>query len=174
MKARTEAKTQGGERSLLYVAIGALAWAAMDAFVFGQGMVALGVCVAAVVWFLPRAAWAWKDDDRDLMKLRLAKAAVVLVAGLAALAFVRIDNAMARDKADQVIKAVETYKQQKGRYPARLEDAMPSVPSPRIALLGNRFWYASSPLGHSLTYATMPPFGRRMYSFEERRWHSLD
>jgi hypothetical protein len=85
---------------------------------------------------------------------------------------------MARDRAESLIVAVERFQAQHGRYPERLEEMVPElvaeIPRAKYVVIADRFRYFKSGSRHSLMYVEMPPFGRRIYTFEDRKWTTLD
>ena len=164
------------EWSLLLVAIWTLAWAMADALVFGQGAIAFILCVAGVLYFPPRAIAARRDGAR--FKLRLSKAAISAIAGFAALGIIVYGNVIARERAEGLIVAVEQYYAKQGRYPGRLEELVPAIipaiPRAKYVIVADRFQYSVSGSRHSLMYVVVPPYGRRIYSFEERKWTDVN
>ena len=164
------------ERSLIFVVIVTLTWGMIDAFFLGQGVIAIVLCVAGVLYFLPRAIAARHDGAQ--FKLRLSKAAITSVAGFAALGIIVYGNVIARDRAETLIVAVDQFYLKHGRYPARLEEVVPEfiseIPAAKYVGLADKFRYSVSGSHHSLQYTVVPPFGRSIYTFEDRKWTSLD
>jgi hypothetical protein len=111
-----------------------------------------------------------------------------LVLGNAAL-----QSRIAQANAERIIRVAEEYRAAVGTYPAKLADLtpryLPSVPRAKYTLgpFGD-FWYISTTPSdphraivarvasdrHVLMWVALPPFGRRVYVFEEARWGSLD
>ncbi len=88
---------------------------------------------------------------------------------------------IAATRAQALISACKAYRAQRGEFPDRLEDLVPgfipAVPRANYTLWGAfRYWNGSQTKepDHVLTYVVFPPFGRRLYHFEEDRWSSLD
>lgn len=85
---------------------------------------------------------------------------------------------MARESAGSLIVAVEQFHAKHGRYPERLEEMVPEfvaeIPRAKYVVIADRFRYSRSDSRHSLMYVEMPPFGRRIYTFEDRKWTTLD
>jgi hypothetical protein len=142
-------------------------------------LIALVLCAVAILYLLPRALFAWRD--RALLKLRLAKAGITLVAGIAALGAIRHGNEVAAERAERIVAAVQNYRLQRGRYPERLDQLVPTylaeIPPAKDLLLGGpmrEFNYWASDSGHTLMYVVLPPFGHRLYDFERERWNYLD
>lgn len=168
--------TNKRERSLTFVATMAVSWALADALIFGQGLIGFILCLLGVLSFLPRALAVYRE--RPLFSVRLGKASVVLVSGAAAIASIFYGNQLTEERANTIVAAVEQYNAKNGRYPERLSDLapefLPAVPAPRFAMMKGNFRYMTLKSGHSLMYVEIPPFGRRMYTFEEKRWSSFD
>lgn len=164
------------ERSLAFVVITVLSWAIIDSFLFGQGVISVVLCIAGVLYFLPRAIAVRRDETR--FKLRLSKAIITTVAGLAAMGIIVYGNVMARERAEKLIAAIEQYHAKHGRYPKRLEEVapvfIPEIPVAKYVLIADKFSYFVSDSRHSLMYVFAPPFGRHIYTFEERKWTTLD
>jgi hypothetical protein len=164
------------ERSLIFVAIAALTWGMLDAFFFGQAGISIVLCVAGVLYFPLRALQARKDGAR--LKLRLSEAAVTSIMGFAALGIIVYGNVIARERAETLIVAVEQFHAKHGRYPKRLEEVVPvfisEIPRAKYVALAEKFRYFVSDSRHSLMYVEIPPFGRRIYTFEDRKWMTLD
>jgi hypothetical protein len=84
----------------------------------------------------------------------------------------------ARVNADRVIAACRSYESAHGRLPDRLQDLvpafLPAVPRAKHTGMYGAFTYFSSAESHTLMYVAFPPFGRRLYHFEERRWGVRD
>jgi hypothetical protein len=164
------------ERGLIFVVTAALFWGMSDALFFGQGVISVILCIAGVLYFPLRAIAA--RQDRARFKLRLSKAAITSVAGFAAMGTIVYGNVMAGERAEKLVVAVEQFYAKQGRYPERLEELVPEfipeIPRAKYQELAGKFRYSASGSRHSLMYVVMPPFGRRIYTFEDRKWTTLD
>lgn len=167
---------QKADRGVRVVAITAVVLALIDALFFAQGVLALALCLAGFLYYLPRAIGAY--PDRRLFRVRAIKAGATVAAGSAAIATIVILNAIAEDRAKEVIVAIEAYKATSGAYPAKLEQLvpayLPAVPQAKPAGMMRAFDYYASDADHTLMYTVVPPFGRRLYHFERQRWSALD
>jgi len=89
-----------------------------------------------------------------------------------------LNNRLAQRRAEHVIGAVHQHRSKYGRYPARLSDVAPefisSIPKAKVALAFNEFTYLFYGDRPMLMYVAIPPFARRIYSFDSGRWGSLD
>jgi hypothetical protein len=165
-------------RALRRSAVTAGAIALLDALVFNQGFVSLGVVLVALLVLLPRALWVWRD--RPLCQLRLATAWVYLATALLAVGFVKLNNRTGRARAQALVRACEEFKAKHQHYPETLEalvpEFIPHVPAPKwvSCLSPNAFSYSSAPGQHRLEYVAIPPFGKVGYVFEEGRWRFRD
>ena len=89
-----------------------------------------------------------------------------------------MNNKSAASRADLVIAAVESYKEDSGAYPEGLKSLVPKylgkIPKARYGSMWNRFNYIYSDSGPTLMYTAFPPYGRRIYYFEGGKWNSID
>jgi len=164
------------DRSAPLVTVIAAALAMCDAFFFGQGVFAMLLCLAGLLYYVPRAIGA--RPDPALFRLRVIKAAVVTFSGVAAIAVIVTFNNIAEDRAREVIAAAESFKARFGRYPEKLDELVPlfmaEVPMAKPAGAMRAFDYRMLDGEHTLMYTVVPPFGRKIYTFERQRWSALD
>ena len=99
------------------------------------------------------------------------------------LALVAGNNAIqlkiAEASAPRVVAACEQYHAANGRYPKNLDelvpDYMPSVPPAKYCLgPWGRFVYFFNEGKPLLVWYVVPPYYRRIYDFETRRWRYID
>lgn len=141
-----------------------------------QGFLVTAVLCGAVVLLVPRALLAWRRPE--VLRLRLFRATVYLVVCPVALGHVMWNNRLAAERANQIIAACRQYEAAHQRPPARLEELvprfLPAVPEPRsLTLNTSPFWYVADPKHpgrYLLIYTSVPPFGKRTYSFAENQW----
>lgn len=173
---RSRTLPPAAERSLMFVLIVALAWGMIDAYFFGQGLISIILLICGVFHFLPRAIAV--REDSGLFRLCLSKAVIVSIAGLAALGAIVYGNMVARERAETLVVAVEQFHAKHGRYPERLEEVVPvfiaEIPKAKYVLTAETFRYFSKDSSHWLMYVEVPPFGRRIYTFEDHKWTYLD
>ena len=145
----------------------------IDAFVLNQGVLASVICLSIVLIMLINNIRYRKDFKKRLIIMGIYAAGAVLTIGV-----IRFNNSMARQHAEIIIQACGQYWNQKGGFPDRLEDLVPDylkqVPRAKYAFSNNRFIYRSRPDSHTLMYVAFPPFGRKIYSFENRKWGQID
>ena len=95
--------------------------------------------------------------------------------------FVLANNAaqarVAEARSHRVVAACEAYRTVNGKFPEKLDDLvpqyMPYVPSARYCPgPWSQFLYFNSG-SPSLLWYIFPPYGRKIYDFETRRWHYM-
>ena len=148
-----------------------LAW---DAVLSGSFLTSYLVCP---IWFLVSVIKnAIQRPGWRLALLRIAVPALTL--GLV------FGNSMlqceiAEANAERIIKACEEFRAANGKYPGTLEDLVPgylkSVPRAKYCLMFGEFRYWNGEqVPAMLEWCKIPPFGRKIYHFEDRRWGYLD
>jgi len=167
---------QKPDRGVRFVAIVAISLGVIDGVVFAQGVFAMLLCLAGFLYYLPRAIGA--RPDPALFRLRMIKAAATVGAGAAAIIVIVASNFVAERRAREMVVAVETFKTKIGRYPEELDELvplfLPAVPNARPVGMMNNFQYRAAQGEHVLIYTVVPPFGRKLYTFERQRWSALD
>ncbi|MFH1136326.1 MAG: hypothetical protein V1816_09625 [Pseudomonadota bacterium] len=147
----------------------------VDGFVLNSVIVSL-VLLLALPFLLIRALWAVKRPP--VLKKRLLGAGVLLMAIIICLGAIQLNAAAGRAGAESIIAACEKFRTDHGRYPDKLEDLTPAylerIPRPNYTILLNRYFYLARPDRHWIFFAIMPPFGRAVYSLEEKEWSYPD
>jgi len=150
----------------------------VDLGYFGQGVFSLFAAVIGLIILVPASLWSLIRGQRPLAASRAARAALYLLLGAATVGAMQFHAYTARVNADRVIAACRSYEKANGKLPEKLPDLVPAFLSgiPRAKYTGTygEFVYLSSPTSHTLLYVALPPFGRRLYHFEQGRWSSLD
>jgi len=150
----------------------------IDLGYIGQGGIALIVAVLGTLLLSLGCAWSLIRGRRPLAVSRAIRGGLYVLLGAAAVGAMALHARTGRINADRVIEACRSYERANGKLPDRLEDLvpdfLPSIPRARYTGMFREFMYWSTGEGHTLLYVTVPPFGRRLYHFEERRWSSLD
>jgi len=156
--------------------LGAVMVFVTDAFFLNQGVLALVTVVGALLVLLPMAWWAYRCEETALAKLRTWRAGLFLAAGTAVLLANGLNNGLAQRRAKVIVEACERFKDSRLHYPERLQelvpDFLPQVPKAKLALMYSDFRYRPSAGRHVLSWVVFPPYGRRFYNFEEKRWAS--
>jgi hypothetical protein len=150
----------------------------VDLGFMGQGVFSMLVAVVGVTVLMLGCAWSFIRGQRPRAASRAARAALYFLLGAATFGAMRFHAETARVNADRVIAACRSYESAHGRLPQRLQDLvpafLPAVPRAKHTGMYGEFMYLSSPASHTLIYVAFPPFGRRLYHFEESRWGVLD
>jgi hypothetical protein len=79
--------------------------------------------------------------------------------------------------APRIVKACEAFHVDNGTFPRSLDELVPrymqSIPRAKYCAIYGEFIYLNygSPM---LIWYAVPPFGRMVYSFNERRWNYID
>ena len=176
-KATTDStQDQEKRKSLKWVLLWAGALIIIDAFVFSQGILSGFIGSWILLVALPRAVFFTKGPE--LKRYRLRRAAVFIGAATLVFAYTFGNNQIAEKRAETLIIAVKSFKEKHHRYPEKLEELTPDfidrVPKAKDTLMFNAFFYNSTSEDHVLFYVTMPPFGRKVYSFERDEWFTMD
>lgn len=164
------------KRGLKSSAITASAIFVVDAFVLNQGALA-GITILYVIFYLiPKAVYCFfKGLD---WRFELRQSGLFLLASLMVFAANHYNNQLAYYRANELIVKIQLYKKDTGQYPKKLDAMIPkyisAVPVPKFTLAFNDFLYRENNNQPFLLYATMPPFGRRMYFFERQAWSDVD
>jgi hypothetical protein len=146
----------------------------------GQGLFSLLVGVGGVALLTMRALWAAvRGGSSALIRARTMRAGIYLVLAVATVATMRFHATTAENHAAQVIEACRAYEARHGKLPDRLaqlvSEFLPAVPRAKYTLQWGEFDYRTSEnTTHTLMYVALPPFGRRLYHFEQARWSQLD
>jgi hypothetical protein len=147
--------------------IGAFLLLAFDAL-YGTFLSA-GICP---IWFLVSLVKAIKKRPGwviGLSRIVIPVLALTIVAGNAAL-----QSKIANANAERIIAACEQFRAATGKYPDQLDELVPkylnSIPRARYALMFSDFRYRNLDGNHQLLWDERPPFGRRIYDLEHRKW----
>jgi hypothetical protein len=155
----------------------------MDAIVMGQGFLSVPVVFVAIVVQLGLAARHTVLRNWREALLHVAACAIYALTFLLVWTYILTNRNMAARRADALIAACDAYDAKHGRYPDRLEELIPEfvdrIPRARYVVMWGEFDYYAFPTEgaerhHTLKYVVVPPFGRRLYHLEERRWSYLD
>ncbi len=145
---------------------------ALDVACSGSFLLSLFGCP---IWFLGCLLKGMEDRvGWRRISLRMAIPAVTLGLAWAGNA-VQIKIAEANSR--RIIAACERFQAANGAFPRTLDevvpDQLPSVPRAKYCLAYGEFLYFNygSPM---LGWYVVPPFGRRTYDFETRRWSYVD
>jgi len=153
---------------------GAVVLLLWDAAFAGACMASFLVCP---IWFV--VSLARSAIKRPGWRLALARAAIPVLTLALALANDAVQSRVAESNARRVIAACEAYREANGGYPKGLDELAPRYPPsvpPAKHCLGpwNRFRYFYGENHSSLFWYVLPPYGRKIWNFEDRRWSYLD
>ncbi|MEI8173571.1 MAG: hypothetical protein WCH07_08835 [Deltaproteobacteria bacterium] len=148
----------------------------IDAFVLNQGILSLVILFIAIPFMVVRAIK--KREDSVLLKKRLIIMGIYVTMVVLVFASNHLNNVIAKNRADVIIKACEQYKLMKGVYPPKLSVLVPvflkKIPTAKYTFSSDQFRYFVSANHHQLMFTAIPPFGRSYYVLEEKRWGSID
>lgn len=147
--------------------IGAFILLAVDAFC--GTFISAGVCP---IWFLVSLVKAIKKRPGwgiGLSRIVIPVLVLAIVSGNAAL-----QSTITNTNAERIIAACEQFRAATGKYPDQMHELVPrylsSIPRARHALMFSDFRYRSLEGNHQLMWDERPPFGRKIYDFEQRKW----
>jgi hypothetical protein len=166
-------------RNLLVHAVAAILLYGVDALVFSQGV------IAGIVTFVMVALGTIHGARRLIGGHRHFRhgLSIIVIYGVmmaSVVVTIRVNNRLARRRADGIVAALKLYKSMTGDYPVRLTelvpDYMPAVPQAKYTLMFNEFTYHYDRTKHEgfLMYTALPPFGRQTYWLDTDTWGYLD
>ncbi len=147
-------------------------------FLDGLGVFAFLIGAILILVYLPRSFLAKKYAA--CRKERMIRFAIYLSAVVVILGLIPINKQIAEERAERIIAAVENYKAANGKYPDRLDQLAPQfiaeIPTKaRISFADIGFRYHAGSEGRpTLMYLAMPPYYRRVYSFQTKSWGFID
>jgi hypothetical protein len=163
------AKSQPDLRSSLAIACLLIA---LDAAFTGSYLLSLLCCP---VWTIHSIFTSVRERaSKSIILLKVAIPALTLGVVLANnVVQVRI----AEMNAERIVSACEAFRVSCGEYPTSLDELvpryLPSVPRAKYCLAFGNFFYSSGRRPR-LVWCVTPPFHRRIYDFEMRRWSYID
>jgi hypothetical protein len=168
-------------RSLRFHAIAAAVIYVLNAFYLGQGLIAFLVMIIFILIGLGQTLVKALRGQRILMT-PLRNMAIYAICFVAVVSTIRINNEIAKSRADKVISAVKQYKAKYQRYPETLQtmvpEFLPSVPLAKYTLLFNdlKYWRQEYKIDEqlhenaTLLYVEVPPSAQSIFNFEENQW----
>ena len=163
-------------KSLRGSVITALCLLVLDAFVLGQGAIAIITLVAVAFWFIPKTLFAWKR--KEMLATWVLKVIIYSVMAVTILTANAVNNHLAKTRSERLIIAVTKYKAQYQRYPYTLNELVPEllteIPKAKYTFLFNNFVYTNMEGHATLMYFDFPPFGRPYYDFNKQEWGHID
>ena len=148
----------------------------IDALFFNQGIIAAIALFIVVFWLIPKSIFLWLK--KQSVKPQLYKCLIYFLMAIFILAANYLNNQLAASRANQIIAAVEKFKVVNHRYPKKLTELAPeyieAIPTAKYAVFGNGFFYSSRGDDAFIGYVVIPPFGRRIYDFNSKKWGQID
>ena len=149
----------------------------LDALLVGLPSLGTFLCVVFMLTNFVAFLWRRKGDRAIVVKYGIRSLALCLTV-IAILGTFMFNRHLGHVNARLIIKAVEDYRSEQGKYPERLEDLvpqfLPKVPHSAIRLTSTKYYYLYHKGYHSLMWSEAPPFGRRTYQFETKEWSHID
>ena len=148
----------------------------LDALVLGQGFVALGLSLLVTLWLLPK--WLLLRATRQSGRATARWSVSLGLCAVAIMLTINFNNHLARQRAGELVSAINHYRAVAGAYPQALDDLVPvyidAIPRAKYTLSFNRFEFANQNGRRYLAYAETPPFGRVFYDFGLHQWVVTD
>jgi hypothetical protein len=153
--------------------IGACLLLAWDAGLTGSFLLSF---IACPIWFIVSVIKnAIQRPGWGLALTRIAFPPLILWLVMANDSFQR---KIAEENAPCIITACEQYHTDNGKYPKALVDLvpqyLPSVPLAKYCLMFGEFFYWNMEDHPQFLWYATPPFGRKIYTFDDRRWGYID
>ena len=141
----------------------------------GSFLLSMLVCPLWLLVSLVRSTWR-----KSGWGVALARAAIPVSVLAVALVNDSFQRGLATERAEQVVCAIRTFREEHGRYPNDLQQLVPKylpfVPRAKYAITFSAFFYAGGG-GESrpgLWWIDTPPHGKRYYNFDDARWSFID
>jgi hypothetical protein len=116
--------------------------------------------------------------DKRVFKLTVIGVAIYTLTAISIIVMFSVNNTIAIKRAEMIADACERYKTTFGTYPSNLAILAPEfikeVPSAKIGLVSGGFHYTSTADSHWIMFVNVPPYGRKYYSLETKKWGTLD
>jgi hypothetical protein len=166
-----------GVRGLRFHAIAAVVLYVWDALIFGGPELTLFVMIIFILIGVGQTLMKVLRGQ-PVLKTPLRNMAIYAICFVAVIFTFRINNEIARSRADIVVSAIKQYKAKYQRYPETLQtmvfEFLPSVPLAKYTLLFNNFRYWRNEYkgdeqlreDAALFYFKIPFFGRPIFGFE--------
>jgi hypothetical protein len=158
-------------RRSVCIAFALLAW---DAVFDGSYLMSLCICP---IWLLfSLLINAIRRPGWRIALLRIAIPPLTL--GLV-MANNAVQLKIARVNASQIIVACEAFHNDNNRFPKTLDELVPryipAIPRAKYCLAFGEFRYWGSEDDHPiLVWYVVPPYGRKIYDFDDKRWNYID
>jgi hypothetical protein len=146
----------------------------LDVVLFGSYLFSFPVCS---IWFL--VSILKNAIQRPGWKLAIIRISFPALTLALVLANNSVQLRIAESNAARIIKACEEFRAANGELPKTLDELvpeyLPSIPLAKYCLVLGEFRYWNRDEEHpTLTWYVVPPYCRKIYDYEERRWSILD
>ena len=152
------------------VALALLFW---DVVISGSFLASYLICP---IWFL--VSILKNLIQRPGWKIALLRIAIPVVTLGLVLANNAFQYRMAESNAARIITACEKFHTANGKFPQTLDDLVPqymqSIPRAKNCMFLGEFWYWNPEGEPRLAWYAVPPYGRKIYNFKNRKWNYLD
>jgi hypothetical protein len=132
--------------------------------------------LACPVWFL--FSILKNTIQRPGWKLALLRIAIPAPTLGVVLANSAVQYRVGKANAPRIIAACEEFHAANGKYPQTLDELvpryLPSVPRAKYCLMLGEFDYWNLHDHPILVWCVVPPYGRKVYDFDHRRWGYID
>ena len=173
-KAGKQDKYQRYKGATVISGLAAVAIFIFDSFMMGSPGISMIVLLYLVFYLIPLSLMSIRNKPR--LKYFGYKAIIYTILVAASLGFHAYDISLAEARSREIITAVDKFYQEQGTYPGALENLVPAylpgIPRPRLG--PGAFYYLGAPENPHLMYADFPPFGRKSWSFTDRKWITID
>ena len=117
-------------RTSIFKAIALYVW---DGLIASQGVVAIITLFIIVFVASPRILIPFFKKNKDLARQRALRTAVYLLATIVTFFTIFLNCKLAAQRADELIKVCNSYNEEYGKFPGKLEDLVPEF-IPKIPL----------------------------------------
>lgn len=148
----------------------------IEAVFFNQIVIGLIALLVVFFWLIPKAIFLLFKKQR--VKPQLYKSLIYFMMSVFIFGASYLNNQLAASRAKQIIPAVEEFKAANHRYPKKLAELAPeyieAIPRAKYTMFGNGFFYFYRNDQAFIGYVAIPPFGRRVYDFNSKKWGQID
>jgi len=150
----------------------------VDALFYGQGGIALITAVIILFYLFPKILIALFRKEKKRAREGMIRAGIYLFMVIMVFLTNFYNSSLAARRAENLIRACASYKSINNHYPPKLEALVPAfieeIPAARFTFCHNRFLYRYREGNPVIFYYVVPPFGLRVYNFQDRQWRYMD
>jgi hypothetical protein len=171
-----EAQETSARPRMYFTIIMAIVLFLLDAFVMQTFYIAGILFLFLVPIKLVKASKLRKE--KTLFKQALIGANIYAMAAICIFIMFTLNNMIAVKRAERIAGACEQYRAKFGDYPSSLSllvpEFMKEIPSPKIGLASGGFRYITTGGSHRILFVKLPPYGRKYYGLETKKWGDVD